>query len=113
MNALLEHPEQNINLCDHNGIGPIAAATSKGHIHIVQRLLEFPSVDLNCQNVRGGTVLMSACSFQQIEIFKLFLQRSDVIDFNKTDIGNRNLLHRACESFDDPEVNPHLTLKKF
>jgi ankyrin repeat protein len=49
--ALLQHPDVQVDACDKDGSTPLDCANDKGRLNIIQALLQHPDIHVNIYNV--------------------------------------------------------------
>jgi ankyrin repeat protein len=94
--ALLLHPQVDVNCVDENGMSALMYAARKGHRDIVNALLQRPDIDINSVDEDGWSALMFAVNWWRSDIVNALLQRSDT-DINQLDHMGRTPLTVAVE----------------
>ncbi|ORX41752.1 hypothetical protein BCR36DRAFT_172122 [Piromyces finnis] len=96
---LLVEAGADINITSRDGSTPLTSAIMRGHIEIIQYLLEKPNVDILTPTMFGFTPLISAASKAQSDIVSLLLRNKDLIqNMLYRDNDGSTALHHACQS---------------
>jgi ankyrin repeat protein len=76
--ALLQHPDVEINLADRNGWMALMIAANQGHSDVVKALVQHPNISVNSLNHLGWTALTEAVDEGHAEIVELLLSHIDI-----------------------------------
>ncbi|MCP4747143.1 MAG: ankyrin repeat domain-containing protein, partial [Desulfobacteraceae bacterium] len=96
VNALLSHPDMDVNQRNDWGRTPLLVAAENGHIEAVKLLLSHLKIDVNKADRWGRTALSKAVENGHIEAVKLLLSHLK-IDVNKADDWGETPLLWAAE----------------
>jgi ankyrin repeat domain-containing protein 50 len=94
--ALLLHPQVDVNSVDKGGWSALIYAAKEGHSDIVNALLQRPDIDINSVDKDGWSALMFAVHWGRSDIVNALLQRSDT-DINQLDHRGWTPLTRAVD----------------
>ena len=75
IDALLAHPEIDVNLIDKNTDNALLWAVSKNDFETLEKLLKFPEIELNHKNELGYTALSIAKERNSTEVIKLLVNQ--------------------------------------
>ena len=86
VDLLLQQPGRDVNLADEVGYTALHFAANRGHLGVVRRLLEHPSLTcLNARNSYGNTALMLALRNNHLKCVELLAEQEGVdMDTKKT-----------------------------
>jgi ankyrin repeat protein len=76
--ALLLHPQVNVNSANKYGWTSLMCAVNRGYIDIVNALLRHSTIDINQSNHRGWTALTEAVDEGHTELVQIFLSHKDI-----------------------------------
>lgn len=96
MKTLIGMKNVEVDFKDNRGFTPLARASQRGHLSIVELLLDSGGVDPDDRFVRDyRKTLARAVYAQHLPVIKLLLD-SGYIDINEVDERGRTALHNAC-----------------
>ena len=127
----------NWDALDGDGYNPLSLAYKKGHMKIVEYLMQFPKLtvkakgnvltqvirdgrvdtldlilpDVNYRDNKGNSALMLACQEQQSIMLKTLLQKKDINISGTYDGMKRNILMYACSNGDTEIITSILQVK--
>ncbi|KAK4446795.1 ankyrin repeat-containing domain protein [Podospora aff. communis PSN243] len=85
-------------LLERGGRTPLSWAAIKGHVDIVQLLLDSKKVDIDPRDSEGRTPLSHASQWEHSDIMQLLLI-TEKVDINSRDSGGRTPLSRAASGY--------------
>lgn len=74
----------NVNLCDVCGFSPILLACDRGHVNVVQHLVDDCGVPVDGEQKFYGTVMMYACQLGHLELVKFLIGRGASVNFTSS-----------------------------
>lgn len=95
--ALLEHPDVQVNQPSSSGLTPLAYAAMNGHKEVVRVLLGHPGIDVNSCDRENDTPLCLAASAGNVAVVETLLQ-SEHIDLNIKNTRQISPLLNAIEN---------------
>ena len=108
MNALLEHPNIDVNLPDETGATPLWYAIAQKHTDVALRLLRHPGVDITREHIdTEETCIYKACNNGLVEVVQALLEHPNISTIiNKSAAENGNAPIHACIRLqkDDPQI---------
>ncbi|KAJ5267852.1 hypothetical protein N7478_010660 [Penicillium angulare] len=103
VNLILEHHPRLSYTCDFQGQGPLSIAVAKGNFAIVERLLQYPALDVNDRCTDGMSALMYAVEHAEHAILSHLLTDPRV-NVSIEDRFGQNALHQAVRKEDHISV---------
>ncbi|KAJ5460970.1 uncharacterized protein N7458_002522 [Penicillium daleae] len=100
---LLQQPTMNPGTSCLSDPDMLSFAARKGDLGLVERLLRFPAIDINCQDYWGMIPAMHALASGEFYILQLFLS-DDRMDANITNDCGHTLLHLAVQKADTVSI---------
>lgn len=85
-----------VNISDNNGLTPLYAASSEGHVEIVKSLLLYKNTDVNLANNQGWSPLHGTVKNGHEDVIDLLLTNGRDININCEDIQGNTPLHIAA-----------------
>jgi ankyrin repeat protein len=86
------------NVSNSWGINALTIGVLKGHFGFVKKMLDYPSVNVDCKDDNGKTLLMTSLNVmneQSFDYVKLLVQEKKA-DLNLPDLKGDNALHYLC-----------------
>ena len=102
---IIQSPDFDVNQSDEEGWSLLMAACSRGHIEIVNALLQHSYIDVNEQDNLGRTALMIACQLNQLYCVQALLKHPDI----NTGIKEKRLGMVAWD-FATPLIKRHIPM---
>jgi ankyrin repeat protein len=96
VSILIDH-NADINLMNNYQMTPLMAASTEGHITVVQTLLNNPKIELNLKNIRQNTALDLAIWNKRFSVVAILLDKSKNVLINTYDSNGWTPLMTACQ----------------